>query len=97
MTFIELQNSPIEIESSPIQLESSVIESESFQFNKRALVMCTVREHADSFAAFCNWIRELSYSIKSSLIQVMLAILKNDALESSPIQLQSFLIHLRIS
>ena len=57
MTFIELQNSPIE-------LESSVIELESFQFNKRALIMCTVREHATSFSAFCNLTRELSYSIK---------------------------------
>ena len=64
MTFIELQNSPIELESSLIQLESSVIELESFQFNKRALIMCTVRDHANSLSAFCNWNRELSYSIK---------------------------------
>ena len=26
--------------------------------------MYTIREHTNSFAELCNWIRELSYSIK---------------------------------
>ena len=26
--------------------------------------MCTIRERTNSFAALCNWIKELSYSIK---------------------------------
>ena len=30
----------------------------------RELFMCTIREHTNSFAALCNWIWELSYSIK---------------------------------
>ena len=36
----------------------------ALQFNKRALYMSTIRERANSYAALCNWIRELFISIK---------------------------------
>ena len=45
-----------QLESSAIQLESSLYEH-------------TIREHTNSFTTLCNWIRELSNSIKNSLIR----------------------------
>ena len=52
--------------------------------------MCTIRERINSFAALCNWIRELTYSIKELSNTVNKpAIWKMLEIESSQIQLQS--------
>ena len=60
--------------------------------------MCTIREHTNSFAALCNLIRELSNSIKElSNMANTPAIWKifGITLESSAIELESFLINWR--
>ena len=54
----------IELQSSPIQLESSPIQTESFSNSIRALYMCTIRRRTRSVQLFCNWIKDLSESIK---------------------------------
>ena len=60
--------------------------------------MCTIRERTNSFASLYNLIKELSNSIKSSLIQsARLQYGKMLELESSVIQLQSSLIELESS
>ena len=60
--------------------------------------MRTIREHTNSFAALCNWIRELSNSIEElSYTTNTPTIWKMLELESSPIQLQTSLIKLESS
>ena len=56
--------------------------------------MCPIGEHTNSFAVLCNWIRELSNSIKELTKdgQHVFNMEKMLELGSSPIQLQSSLI-----
>ena len=70
--------------------------------------MCTKTERTYSFAGICNWIRELSNSIKelsnTTNIVTRLQYEKNvgirelsNLIKSSLVQLESSLIHVRIS
>ena len=68
--------------------------------------MCTIRERTYSFAALCNWIRELSYSIKelsntANTPAIWKKIFELEScqiqLETSLIELENSLINLRIS
>ena len=68
--------------------------------------MCTIRERTDSFAALCNWIRDLSNSVEElSYTTNTPAMWKNVRIrelsyfitESPLIQLESSLIQLQIS
>ena len=69
--------------------------------------MCTIIERTNSFAAFCNWIRELSISIKELSNTAKLTAIKSlkklelkisvTQWESSVIQLERPLIELESS
>ena len=61
--------------------------------------MCTIRERTNSFAAFCNWLRELSSSIKElfSTTNTPAIYGRMMELESCQIQLQTSLIELENS
>ena len=62
--YVKQDSSLIQLERSLIELESSVIELANSLIQLKSFYMYTIRKRTNSFETLCNWINELSYSIK---------------------------------